>query len=312
VPYVRGADPILWGDPVTTHFSALRRTTALAAAGVLVALAVPASAAHGRLVVTGLTVSERLVTFAANNPGTLLSEVEVTGFAGDLQSIDFRPRNGLLYGLATTEAGGTLYTVDPVSGVATPVLGAPTFPVSGAVSIDVNPAADALRVVDSTGTNLRLRFSDLALLTDGPLNYVAGDRNEGVAPTVGAIAYTNNLTRAGTKLYDLDTALGQLALQDPPNAGGLQSVGTGLPQASRTQFTGFDIYEREPAADGTPRQTWAFVSLVDKGRSTFYEIDLATGQAKFFAAAPADPASGAVIGGRPFVTDIALKPAQGV
>ena len=54
------------------------------------------------------------------------------------------------------------------------------------------------------------------------------------------------------------------------------------------------------------------MSLFDKGRTTFYEIDLATGQPRHSLTNPADPASGTAIGSRPHVTDIALAPAQGV
>ncbi len=294
-----------------TRSLTLSALTALALGGTLAATTTPALAAHGNLTITGLTANERLVTFKANAPGTILSEVKVTGVAGDLQGIDFRPATGGLYGVGVTDQGGTVYTIDPVTGAATAVPGAPLLPVAGAVSIDVNPAADALRVVDSTGTNLRLRFSDNVLFTDGDLGYLPGDANAGAAPTVGAIAYTNNQTRTGTVLYDLDTALGALAVQDPPNAGGLTTVAD-FDEPTKTQATGFDIYQREPAADGTPRQTWAFVSVVDKGRSTFYELDLATGETKVFAPNPGDPASGTVIGGRPFVTDLAVRPAQGV
>jgi hypothetical protein len=50
------------------------------------------------------------------------------------------------------------------------------------------------------------------------------------------------------------------------------------------------------------------VSLFDKGRTTFYEIDLSTGQP--ITAAPPVPGSGKQIGTRPHVTDIALAPAQ--
>jgi hypothetical protein len=292
----------------------LRRTTAVAAAGVLVALSVPASAAHGGLTVTGLTVSDRLVTFLANDPGTVLSEVKVTGVRGDLASIDFRPATGELYGVGVTGKRGTVYTIDTTTGAATPVPGAPVLPVDGVVSIDWNPRADALRIVDSSGSNLRLPFTGAAagpLFEDARLSYV--DANAGTAPVIGAIAYTDNeaapaAPAPATRMFDLDTALGQLVRQNPPNAGTLTAVGA-LPQASELAFTGFDVYQREIARGG---QNWAFVSLFEQGRTTFYEIDLATGAARTFAANPADPASGTVIGSTPHVTDIALEPRQGV
>ena len=103
-------------------------------------------------------------------------------------------------------------------------------------------------------------------------------------------------------LFDVDAALDQLALQNPPNAGTLTRVGD-LGQPTKAQATGFDIYTR--TSTGT---NWAFVSLFDKGRTTFYEIDLATGQ-PITVTAPV-PGSGKDIATRPHVTDIALAPNQ--
>lgn len=287
--------------------NALALLTTLAVGGSLLAGTGPAVAAHGGLTVTGLTADERLVTFKANDPGTVLSSVRVTGVEGDLQSVDFRPATRGLYGVSVAPDGGRLYLIDPATGVASRV-GSTVLGLAGNVSIDVNPVVDRLRVVSDDGTNLRVNPDTGALAaTDGRLAYVAGDAQEGTTPRVGGVAYSNNDNKpeTSTTLYDLDAVVGQLARQDPPNAGGLQSVGA-LPQPTKAQATGFDVYTRESGVN------WAFVSLVDKGRSTFYEIDLATGAAKTFAANPADPASGTVIGGRPFVTDIALLPAQGV
>jgi hypothetical protein len=287
----------------------MRRTAlillATATAATALVTAAPASAGHGALTVTGLTAHDRLITFRASDPGTILSEVRVTGLAAgeDLAAIDYRPRNGQLYGVATSGAGGALYTIDPATGAATPVPGAPVLPVSGQVSIDVNPVADALRVVDTDDNNLRLPFGTLVLARDGELAYAATDPAAGSDPAVGGAAYTNSTAApSGTTLYDLDADLDALVLQAPPNAGTLTTVGD-LPQGTKAQATGFDIYTR--TTDG---QNWAFVSLFDRGRSTFYEIDLATGQ--MITSAPAVPGSGMQIDTRPHVTDIALAPAQ--
>ena len=280
---------------------ALTSLTGLALTGVLVATTVPAAAAHGALVVTGLTASDRLVTFKASDVGTVLSEVPVTGLADgeDLQAIDFRPRTGALYGVATSDAGGRLYTIDPATGAATAVAGAPLLPVAGEVSIDVNPVADALRIVDSTGTNLRVPFATLALFRDGDLRYTDGTTS---APAIGGVAYTNSVAMpSGTALYDLDAALDTLVRQDA-NPGTLTTIGA-LPEGTKAQATGFDIYTR--TTDGV---NWAFVSLFDKGRTTFWEIALTSGGE--VTATPAVPASGDDIATRPHVTDIALAPAQ--
>jgi len=135
----------------------------------------------------------------------------------------------------------------------------------------------------------------------------------GLQPGIGDVAYTNNdadcttapacpATSTGTMLFDVDAALDQLAQQVDANGGVLRTVGP-LGQPTKAQATGFDVYTR--TSTGT---NWAFVSLFDKGRTTFYEIDLATGQ-PITVTAPV-PGSGKVIATRPHVTDIALAPAQ--
>jgi hypothetical protein len=296
----------------------LRRSLTLtalsaAAAGSLLLTTTPALAAHGGLTVTGLTANDRLVTFLANSPGRILTEIKVTGVDGDLQTIDFRPATGELYGVALAGDGARLYKIDAASGAATRV-GTAVYPLGGNLSMDFNPAVDRVRLVSDEGTNLRLHPDTGALaFTDGALTYVAGDRNAGSTPRIGGVAYTNNETAAtggGTTLFDIDAAIDQLVVQDPPNAGGLKSLPAGvLPQGTKAQATGFDIYQREPAKGN---QTWAFVSLFDKGRTTFWQINLATGAGQTFPPAPGEPASGSQIGTRPHVTDIAVEPAQGV
>jgi hypothetical protein len=86
------------------------------------------------------------------------------------------------------------------------------------------------------------------------------------------------------------------------DGGVLRTVGP-LGQPTKAQATGFDVYTR--TSTGT---NWAFVSLFDEGRTTFYEIDLTTGQ-PITVTAPV-PGSGKDIATRPHVTDIALAPAQ--
>jgi hypothetical protein len=131
----------------------MRKTalTLLTAAASVLALAAPASAAHGALVVTGLTVNDRLVTFAASDPATIRSTVKITGVDGDVEAIDFRPATGGLYALASTSGGAQLYLVDPVTGAATRV-GTTTYAITGNLSIDFNPTVDLLRVVSADGT----------------------------------------------------------------------------------------------------------------------------------------------------------------
>ena len=281
-----------------------RSATLLALALAGAALAVPASANHGGLLVTGLTQDDRLVTFFADSPDDIESTVKVTGLGegDDLATLDFRPATGGLYGVSQSDAGAKLWLIDPSSGAATQVGG--PYAVAGELALDVNPVVDRLRLVSSDGTNLRLNPNDGALVAkDGTLAYAPADARAGSAPEVAGVAYTNN--RPGTTtttLYDIDAAVDQLTTQVPPNSGTLNSVGS-LPGATKAGKTGFDIYTR--TTDGV---NWAFVSLFDKGRTTFYELDLTTGGERQDALRVAG--TGTVIGGRNHVTDIAVRPAQ--
>lgn len=262
--------------------------TACAAAAVAVPLlATQAGAVHGSVTVTGLTRSGRLVTFQGDTPGTLLSETKVTGIAEGfkLVAIDRRPATGVLYGVATDGTTARLYAIS--AGTATAV-GA-GFPIGGSVSIDFNPTVDRIRVVSTDGTNLRVHPDTGAVAAvDGTLTYGSGPAQ------IAGVAYTNNDTdpATATTLYDVDSALDALAVQNPPNAGTLTRVGA-LGRDAKADATGFDIHTY--VAGGAVRNL-AFVSLVDGGRSVLGTVDLATGAVTSFGE----------IGSRPAVVDVAV------
>lgn len=273
------------------------RSLALALGGVLaVGLASPAHAAHEQLVVTGLTQNDKLVTFVAGT-GERLSQVKVTGIAEGqrLVALDHRPATGGLYGFAVDGSQGFLYLIDAATGAATRV-GSAGLPVTGAVSIDVNPVVDRLRVVSTSGDNLRLNL-DTGARADVPTN---DGRLSSGSSVVGA-AYLNNDTDpvTGTTLYDIDAAADRLLRQDPPNAGTLVPVGALGTDVGRA--TGFDIYTERQAA-GTVRNI-ALLSSRTRGGTQVYTVDLATG------AVTQSPTSGVRVQGAP-VVDIAVDPAQ--
>lgn len=192
------------------------------------------------------------------------SQRPITGLAAGekLVGIDVRPANGQLYALGSTNQ---VYVVNPVTAVATRV-GTPFTPsVQGtAVGFDVNPAVDRLRVVTSTGQNLRLVPDTGAVASvDKALAYADGRK-----PKVAHAAYTEN--RAGTAtttLYDIDTGIDALAVQNPPNDGTLTV--TGALKVNVDGPGGFDI-----AADGR-----ALAALAQSGGTRIYSIDLSTGKA---------------------------------
>ena len=64
-----------------------------------------------------LTANNRLISFSSSQPGTLLSNVAISGLqpGESLIGIDFRPKNRLLYGVTNKSS---IYTIDPATGAA--------------------------------------------------------------------------------------------------------------------------------------------------------------------------------------------------
>lgn len=173
----------------------------------------------------GLTANNQLVSFEPIQAGQITTRA-ITGLmmGESVLGIDVRPKDGKIYGL-TSQA--RLITINPANGAATigkslnvalPVT-AGTSPNTRPVrySVDFNPAADRLRVINSEGLNLRLDV-DLGITNiDGMINGMN-------SPVIAAAAYTNSFSRdenpmVGTQLFNIDRANSQLTLQDPPNAG---------------------------------------------------------------------------------------------
>lgn len=211
----------------------------------------------------GLTASNQIVTGNANASGTFTSTVSVTGLqTGEtLLAIDFRPATGQLYGLGSTSR---LYTINVTTGAATAVGAAPFTPViSGPVAgFDFNPTVDRIRLVTSTGQNLRLHpETGVVAATDGNLNPGS--------PSVNSVAYTNNFSGSTTTvLFDIDVASQKLLKQDNPNGGLLVEVGNlGV---TATGEGGFDI---------SPDNTVALAALNVGGTSGLYQINLESGAA---------------------------------
>lgn len=239
------------------------------------------------ITIFGLTTSQTLIEFDADRPQKAETVGQVSGLAaGDtLVGIDFRPRTGELFGLGQS---GRLYTIDTETAVATFRSQLTVALVGDSFGMDFNPTVDRLRVISDERQNLRINVDTGATIVDGPLNYAAGDENAGRDPVAVGAAYTNNDNdeivvppaaptpgRTGTTLYDIDSAIGILAIQSPPNAGTLNTVGS---LGVRTnEFVGFDIYSE--IVDGATVSNTAFASLSNPGRSALYEIDLEDGSA---------------------------------
>ena len=226
----------------------------------------------GRLDVVGLTSDQRLICFGAEKPSLAREIGLVTGLTTDtrLVGIDFRPATGQLYGLG--DAGG-IYTLDLTNAAAT-FQARLNVPLEGtSFGVDFNPVPDRLRIVSDTGQNLRANVADGVTAVDGVVAYVPGTPASGI---VGS-AYSNNDADPNTvtTLFDIDSALDQVAIQAPPNAGNLNPTGKlGVDTGSAV---GFDIYSRLRA--GTTQSVHAFAALVSGNRARFYAVDLLTGKA---------------------------------
>ncbi len=215
-----------------------------------------------------------LVRFTTERPERASKVGKVAGLAGDtyLVGIDYRVQNGKLYGVGNN---GGLYTVSDRDATATKV-GQLSVPLSGTYfGVDFNPAANALRVVSDSGQNLRQPFGTtdgptVPTVADGPLNYTAGTPAAGVS----AVAYTNNDLNpdSATTLFDVDTAIDQIAIQAPANAGSLSATGkVGL---DADPDAGFDIYST--VRNGKTADLTAVAVLGKAGTYRLYTVDLLT------------------------------------
>lgn len=221
------------------------------------------------------TIGQQLVSFDSTTRAVLSTVVlQTANTISPLASIDVRPASGQLYGFDASAR--QLYTITVATGGLT-AIGAPLS--AGSIvggNIDFNPTVDRIRLVGANGENLRLNPDTGAVAaTDPNLAYAVGDTNEGDAPAVRAVGYTNSVAGATmTTLYDIDVNNDVLIRQDPANDGTLITVGSlgvDLNAGLFGTFTDFDI----SGATGN-----AF--LTDgpfAGDSTLYSVNLATGVA---------------------------------
>jgi hypothetical protein len=237
-----------------------------------------------------------LLAIDTANPAVTASTA-ITGVSATdtLVGIDFRPQNGLLYGLGVNAATGstglgtaTLYAISTRTGVATAVGGVGSIALqSGATTtptplplpdpavagygFDFNPTVDRIRVV-AGGLNFRVD-PNTGLAVDGDTT-AAGTNPDGAIGGVGgatsldAVAYTGNTPNsAATTLLGLDSTTGNLFTVTAPNAGTTALVGSlGV---SFARANGFDI-----AASGQ-----AFAALTANGETALYSINTTTGAA---------------------------------
>lgn len=133
---------------------------------------------------------------------------------------------------------------------------------------DFNPVPDRLRLVGDNDQNFRINVDTGEVTVDGMLAFADGDKNSGVNPNITASAYINSFAGATTtQLFNIDTLLNTLVLQNPPNNGTLVTIGElGV---DFDTLGGFDILS-------SPDGTNAAFAVSD---SILYAINLETGAA---------------------------------
>lgn len=243
------------------------KAAALAVVAVGVSLTESAQAAE----VYGLSTRNQLVRFDSATPATLSAAMFINGLSQNesLIGIDFRPANGMLYGVGSF---GNIYTVNTNTGFASAVAaitvnGNPIGLNGVEFGMDFNPVVDRLRLVSDLDMNLRINVDTGAAIVDSNLN---GAGN----PNIVASAYLNNDNNVstGTTLYNLDSATDMLTIQNPPNNGTQVVVGS----------IGFDISAlagMDILTIGSSNTAYAALQAQNGSGSSFYTINLGTGMA---------------------------------
>ncbi|MCP9487689.1 MAG: DUF4394 domain-containing protein [Gaiellaceae bacterium MAG52_C11] len=220
----------------------------------------------------GVDTQNRLISFGSDTP-TAITRVAFTGLpAGEqIVGLDQRPLNKQLVALSSASR---LYRIDIATGAATAIGTAPFAPalVGASFGFDFNPTVDRIRVTSEARQDLRLHpDTGATAAVDGVLTYAPADSGAAATPRVVGSAYTNSVAGATTTtLYDIDAGRDFLAIQNPPNAGTLVSVGAlGVDAGDNA---GFDI----SSVDGV---AYAALQVAPSLSSGLYRINLMTGAA---------------------------------
>lgn len=222
---------------------------------------------------SSLVRPQAVVSFDSATPTDRTPRVFIRGLQSgeSIVGIDHRPATGDIVALSSRSR---LFTLDAATGIAH-LLPAPNPPIvlgsDPDAGTDFNPVPDRLRTTTSPEGNFRTNVDTGEYTVDGTLAYAAGDRQAGRDPDVVASGYTNSFAGAtATQLFDIDARSNFLVLQDPPNSGGLKSIGA----------LGVDTNKRETAFDISGETGTAYAVLSgDRGDSAFYRVHLTTGAA---------------------------------
>jgi len=234
--------------------------------------------------IVGVTVQNNIVTFNQATPGTLISNVAVTGLnpGEQLLEIDMRPATGEIFGI-TSDSRVT--RIDPLTGIATP-FGASFAPglASSAgtdirYSIDFNPTVDRIRVVGTNTDNRRLNPNTGGSVSPSDTLLTIGASTN--TPFIASTAYSNSLAGVlpgSTRQFVIDSRsallgeVGSLGGGNPSfNGGVITFIGNlGFSFGALSSNLGFDIF-------GPTGEAFVSVQSSSGGVSSFGTVDLGTG-----------------------------------
>lgn len=255
------------------------RVALVAGAVAATALMPAAASAEPVVAISGANTAPTLSFFDTAKPLDQ-TKLALTGIpAGEtVEDLDVRPATGTIYIVTTEDAdngGGLpdtarLYSINATTGAAT-AIGAPfsTTLTDGAnLSIDFNPAVDRLRVVATTGENLRVNPADGAVVVD---TAISG------APSISGVAYDRSVVgTTSTTLFGLDPTADTLVTIGGVNGAPSPNGGVVIPVGA----LGFDT-TGNPAFDISATSNIAYFvgGNAFPGDAQLHTVNLATGAA---------------------------------
>jgi hypothetical protein len=229
-----------------------------------------------------LTNQDTLVSFNSSSPGTISRTVAISGLSTgeSIVGIDLQPSTGQVFGLGS---GSHLYTINLVTGKATPVSSTPFSPALNGTQFgfDTDPVTNLIRVLDDTGQNFRLDPATGSVIgPDTAPAYVSTDPNKGLTPDLVTLGYTGIAGSSTTTAYAIDARGGThsaLLVQVGTPSGTPDTAGTGMLTTvgslgvSISDAVGFDI-------DTMTNTAYAILSPPSgPGGPALYTISLNTG-----------------------------------
>ncbi|REH40210.1 uncharacterized protein DUF4394 [Paraperlucidibaca baekdonensis] len=224
-----------------------------------------------------LTTANELWLIDIANPDKVVKRMAVTGINSgeELIGIDYRPSNGMLYGITKS----AVYVIDDTTGAVSgrqalvPVNSTLPFtaPLTGtSFGVDFNPVVDRLRVIDDTGMSLVVNVDTGAVNRQADIGTIGtGGTAMPPQPTgfkMTAAAYTNSISKpVSTRLWDIDTQGDRLFQQNAADNDSQLSGAVAL-GVDASDVNGFDI-------DGFNNKGYA--ALTAGGTTSLYAIDLA-------------------------------------